>query len=524
MIGEMIMLSQWQPAMLRATMTAIGAALLAGCVTNPQEATIAARPSSLPVKNLTNFSESLRCMDRLFLSYGVDGLVLTSAGIPDETGSITAGTKEMLIAAISRMSRKSEAFTFVDYDAEQTDVHDLQGLLGFTDDFVIPDYYVRGAITQLDEGVLNSAVSGSIGYRAGIDDDDEGGFGAGAAFDETVSVVSVDLSMGYLSSRQIISGASAQNSIAVVQRTIDGGLAGTISKVGLDFNVVLNKGEGLHQAVRTLVELSTMEVLGRLAEVPYWRCLQLEHTNPEIVAEAREWFGDMDKAERIEFVQHMLAGGGYYTEPASGELDDQTKDAIARYQAENDLIADARINFDLYASLINNDYSFDSPPPVSIAEAKASTARAVEVEEADLELELEADPEEDGTFTLNSALTLWATPSRDAHVYCYYADANGSVARIFPNRFQPDSHLTGGSPVQVPGDEAGFDIFLDHAGEDEEVACVASSRELALRLPEAMKQQDLTAIPVASVDDVIDAFRELGSDDLVEARLDVKVQ
>lgn len=247
--------------MFRATMSAISAALLAGCVTNPQEATIAARPSSLPVKNLTNFSESLRCMDRLFLSYGVEGVVLTSAGIPDETGSITAGTKEMLIAAISRMSRKSEAFTFVDYDAEQTDVHDLQGLLGFTDDFVIPDYYVRGAITQLDEGVLNNAVSGSIGYRSGFEDDDDSGFGAGAAFDETVSVVSVDLSMGYLSSRQIISGASAQNSIAVVQRTIDGGLAGTISKVGLDFNVVLNKGEGLHQAVRTLVDLSTMSTL-----------------------------------------------------------------------------------------------------------------------------------------------------------------------------------------------------------------------------------------------------------------------
>ncbi len=526
------MLSQWRSALLRTTVSAIGAAVLAGCATNPQEAIVAARPSSLPVKNLTNFSESLRCMDRLFLSYGVEDVVLTSAGIPDETGSITAGTKEMLISAISRMSRKSDAFFFVDYDAEQTDVHDLQGLLGFTEDFVIPDYYVRGAITQLDEGVLNKTVSGSIGYQADLTDADGNtlspsglvDFNAGAAFDETVSVVSVDLSMGYLSSRQIISGASAQNSIAIAQRTVDGGLAGTISKVGLNFNVLLNKGEGLHQAVRTLVELSTIEVLGRLAEVPYWRCLQLEHTNPEIVAEAREWFEDMDQAEQIEFVQHMLAGGGYYEGEASGELDDQTKDAIARYQAANDLIADARVNFDLYASLINNDYSFDSPPPISIAEAKANTAQALEVEETDLELDLEASSENDGAFTLDSELTLWATPSRDAHVYCYYADANGSVARIFPNRFQPNSQLNGGDTVQVPSDEAGFDIVLDRSGEEEQIACVASSRELALRLPEAMKQQDLTAIPVASVDDVIDAFRELDPDDLVEARLDVEVR
>ena len=42
--------------------------------------------------------------------------------------------------------------------------------------------------------------------------------------------------------------------------------------------------------VRTLVELSTIESLGKLTQVPYWRCLQIDHTNPAIVAESREWF------------------------------------------------------------------------------------------------------------------------------------------------------------------------------------------------------------------------------------------
>jgi peptidoglycan hydrolase-like protein with peptidoglycan-binding domain len=516
----------------RATLLAMGIAALSGCATNPQEAVIAARPSSLPVKNLTNFSEPLRCMDRLFLSYGVEGLTITSAGIPDETGSVAAGTKDMLISSISRMSRKSEAFTFVDYDAQQTDVHDLQGLLGFTDEFVIPNYYIRGAITQLDEGVLNKAANASIAYQNQVAVEDEVGLGtsgflglgAGASFDETISVVSLDLNMGFLSSRQILSGASAQNSIAVAQRTVDGGIAGTISKVGLNFNVALNKGEGLHQAVRTLVELSTIEVLGRLTEVPYWRCLEIDHANPAIIAESREWFEDMDEEDRVDFVQYSLASSGYYTGETTGELDDETREAIGRYQAANDLIADTNINFDLYASLLNNDYSFNGPPAETIAHVKTGTTRSLDVEEASLELDLESDSDDDGNFALNSELTIWATPSLDAHVYCYYADANGLVSRIFPNRFQPNSYLTGGDSIQVPGDEAGFDIYLDRASEDEEVACVASSRELALRLPEAMKQQDLTAIPVASIDDVIDAYRDLEADDLVEARMDVTVR
>ena len=518
--------------MLRTAMTAIGIAALAGCATNPQEAVIAARPSTLPVKNLTNFTESLRCMDRLFLNYGFEGLVITSAGIPDETGNVAAGTKDMLISAISRMSKKSEAFTFVDYDANQTDVHDLQGLLGFTENFAIPEFYIRGAITQLDEGVLNETVSGSLGYTIDLDEDQSKGLGVNAGFGQTVSVVSVDLNMGYLETRQIVPGVSSQNSIAVATRGTDGGLDGSIAKLGFNFNVSLNKGEGLHQAVRTLVELSTIEVLGRLTEVPYWRCLQIDHTNPAIVAEAREWFDDMDDEERIDFIQASLASGGYYAGPTTGEMDEQTREAIARYQAANDLIADTRINFELYASLLNNNYEFGDQPQTPVAsaaitKAKASKERALTYgEDADdeLELELEADSEDDGTFTLDSELTVWATPSDDAHVYCYYADANGLVARIFPNRFQPDSYLAGGDSVQVPGDEAGFDILLDRVSEDEQVACVASTRELALRLPEAMKQPDLTAIPVASVDDVIDAYRALAPDDLVETRLDVTVR
>jgi len=518
--------------MCRTILVAFSVLGLVGCATNPQEAVIAARPSSLPVKNLTNFSESLRCMDRLFLNYGVEGFIITSAGIPDETGSVAAGTKDMLISAIARMSGKSEAFTFVDYDAEQTDVHDLQGLLGFTDDFDIPDYYIRGAITQLDEGVLNRATSASVNYRSdGFVDDEEdiGGsgiidLGAGFSYAETVSVVSIDLNMGYLSSRKILSGASAQNSIAVAERTIDGGLSGTISKVGLNFNVALNRGEGLHQAVRTLVDLSTIEVLGRLTEVPYWKCLQIEHTNPAVIAETREWFEDMDDDERVEVVQYFLESSGYYSGDVTGELDQQTKDAIGRYQVANDLIADARINFDLYASLLNDDLLFDHFGASKVAKAKPSSAEPAAIDQADLELDLEADSADDGSFELNSELTIWATPSQDAHVYCYYVDTNGRVSRIFPNRFQSNSYLPGGSTVQVPGDEAGFDIHLDHISEEEQIACVASSRELALRLPEAMKQQDLTAIPVATIDDVIDAYRALSPDDLVEARLDVTVR
>ena len=525
---------------LKSFAATIGFLTLAGCATNPQEAINIAKPKTLPARNLTNFSDSLRCMDQLFLQFSRRGMVITSAGIPDETAVISAGTKDMLISAISRMSRKSEAFTFVDYDATQTDVHSLQGLAGFSEDFVIPDFYIRGAITQLDGAIVEEAVSASVDYDAGFGLPEEttetkrkgisrAGFSASA--DQIVSVVSLDLNIGDLVTRQIISGMSAHNSIAVAQNTIQGGLGGQISKLGASFNVSLGKAEGLHQAVRTLIELSAIEVLGKLAEVPFWRCLQVDHTNPAVVAEAKAWFDGMSRAEKIAFVQGALSKQGIHRAGETGVIDAATKDAIAHYQAQNDLIADGRINFDLYASLLNQGSWQNVPKAVQSATIRAvetndiEPAVAAEQEEAvaPLILSLVSD-ESDGTYEVDRELHFYASVNRDAHIYCYYADAFGNVARVFPNQFQQESFRPAGVSVAIPDENAGFDIILDHAGADERVACLASTEDLITRLPEALQLPDLMPIPNRSIDDIVDAYRDLDQDGVVLSRLDLKVR
>ena len=65
-------------------------------------ASTAAAPKTPAIKTVTNFSQALRCMDELFLAYGKSGIVITSTGIPDETGKVRTGTKEMLITAVAK--------------------------------------------------------------------------------------------------------------------------------------------------------------------------------------------------------------------------------------------------------------------------------------------------------------------------------------------------------------------------------------------------------------------------------------
>jgi curli biogenesis system outer membrane secretion channel CsgG len=489
--------------------------LVTSCAQTPaEEAKFISQPEAQPVRNLTNFSESLRCMDSLFAAYGVRGITITSQGIPDATGEITTGTKEMLISAVSRMSVKSSAFAFVDFDQTQYDINALQDLVGFSEEFVVPNYYIRGAITQFDRNVIEESVG--FGVSLGLVE-------AGISEDQILSLISMDLNIGELRSRQILPWASSNNSIAVRRLGQSANIGGTIPKadLGLSFNVSLTQSEGMHQAVRNLVELSAVEILGKLAQVPYWRCLQIEQTNKAVVAEARDWFDGMSDEERTIFIQRALTSTGHYSGASHGTLDDPTKEAVGVYQSENGLIADGRINFDLYASLISGDLALGQIPETD------STPQPLQpvATSQPLTVSLTSNAGTTPVFAVGDALVLSLSSSHDAYAYCYYQDANGIVARIFPNRFQPDARLAANTPVSIPGQDASFEIVFDKPGIREEVACLASEIEIGLALPDPLKQEDLTPLPFDSLDKVVAVFASTGTAPgaVVQARLPIAV-
>ncbi|HJS84274.1 MAG TPA: DUF4384 domain-containing protein, partial [Acetobacteraceae bacterium] len=127
------------------------------------------------------------------------------------------------------------------------------------------------------------------------------------------------------------------------------------------------------------------------------------------------------------------------------------------------------------------------------------------------------------TYRVGESLTLEVQPTQDAYLYCYYQDAEGTVARIFPNRVQPDAFVHGNTLIRVPPSNGGFDIRFDKAGGHEVVACFAAGSEIGLKLPNTLKQQDLTPLPVRGLDEVAAQFRTLGGARVDDARLVIEV-
>ncbi|MCG5243781.1 DUF4384 domain-containing protein [Azospirillum doebereinerae] len=481
----------------------LAALLLAGCMTSGEKVAVVQQPKTPAARTISSFSEALRCMDGLMAAHGKRDIYITSNGIPDATGRVAGGTKDMLITAVSRMSERSNAFRFVDFEPALDDVNALYWMVGVQPNFRAPSYYIRGAITQLDDNVVSESMGAGISLPA---------LDLGVSADQVASMISVDLNVGELVTRQIIPGMSSSNSLAVLTSGKGADAGAVIGKAGLSFNVAFNKSEGLHQAVRTLVELSTIEVLGKLTRTPYWQCLGIDQTNPAFMGQARDWFDAMPAVQRVTFVQSTLASEGYYDGAVSGELNEPTRSAVSRYQADHDLIATGRIDFDLYQRMLAQPSGSKQLPPgrlqtVSNAGGEGLPRPAPLPAGTAPELILSSDRGPQPRYRVGEPLVVRVSPTADGFVYCYYQDTAGTVARIYPNRFQPDAFVEANRQVEIPpGNQKPFNLRMDRPGDKEAIACVVTRDEMGVRLPDRFKTEDLQPIPGATLASVTEAF------------------
>lgn len=492
---------------------------LTGCVTleekqrikdayTTNELRIAATPKAEPHKTITNFSASLRCMDSLFSRYGIKGLVIGAQDIPDATEVVTAGTKDMLISALSTMSIRSKAINFVALGQDLEDVTRFH-TLHKAKTFKSPDFFLRGAVTQADIGVLENQVSGGLGLRV---------FSLSASKDRIASIIALDMNMGLVANLQILPGINSSNSIAVVRKGKGADLSGTIKNLGAVFQVNFTKSEGLHHAVRSLIELGSIEIMGKLTQVPYWECLDIETTNTFVQTQIEDWYKSLSREEFIKFVQAKLAALNYYSGAVDGKESENLKSNIAIYKSKQGLIANSKPDYNLYYKLMTDKtpirsehrkllskeiYSYpdeavlpyeNEPEPV-----KKVVEQPLRLEPSSvtpLTLTLTSSKGKKPVYRVGETVQLYATSSIDAHLFCYYQPATGEIVKIFPNRFKPNSRVSGGQKIAIPSNER-FSLKMEQTGNKEKILCMTAYEDLEKRMPFELKRKSLQPLSLA---------------------------
>ena len=477
--------------------------------------------------------------------------LITSKQIPDVSTRVPVATKEMIVTALSQMSRLSNAFRYVDYEIDisrQDTVQNLTTILLNNNQIQLqrPALYVSGAVAFVDQNVLSNRFDvGTSGSR----------LDTGYSRNRNATIIGLELHLGDFRTRTIIPGLDSANEVIIGTSGQGLDLAGRIGDYGWKFNVGRDYAQGSGAAIRTLVEVAMIELTGKWARVPYWQCLTLEQTHPNIQRQLRDWYDEGDVSVHQGLVKRSLISHGYLG--AGGDRlavsSPEFKMGLGRFQADNGMVVSGVVDFPTYERALRNFVALgedgklarvgwlaNSAVPLLAASLPAAgttgsgTATAIAAKADDvlygspakpthIDMQIENTVVDKSVFESGQQIFLSATLSRASHLYCYLSEAGGNVIRLLPNASNPSSLVSANLAIRIPDWMSPTPGFVLDTGAPgiETVSCIATDHDALPKLPAPLQGQGLTLVDgYKGVASVKDAFTQaLGRSGYVEQTL-----
>lgn len=354
---------------LTATFAAVLAAI-SGCGGVPArtgaDVQRAINPITPPQRNVTDFSEALGCMDDLLLRFGVVDITVLIEELQDKTQKLNAGTRDMLVSAVSDMTRRSRAIKLVTFGSDTNNAVNLQGQLEKRQPFTaLPKYDIRGSITQFDDEVARDQTDAGLpkislptpGTSLALSISRARQFGA----------IALDLSIVNTADLALVPGVSSKNLVVLTRDTTTNQASATLQKIGIGFNFTYGRTEGPAQALRAMVELATIELFGKLLRLPYWECLRIPADNPRVQKELDDWFFAMSRnRELVGFFQEQLRNRGFFSGPTDQAPSPDLDRAIDAFRRQVGIAPGSQIDRAAFAALVlQRTGPAPAPTPVS---------------------------------------------------------------------------------------------------------------------------------------------------------------
>ena len=433
----------------------------AAAASPPDSAYAFSQPQTAPVRAATNFDGALRCMDELLLrsNYGA-GYRLVPTALMDPKGDVGAATLDMIIAAASQMSEKSRFFTVLGAISDDT-------AKKMSEDTKLA-FFVKGSITEFDKAVTAKSTGGFLGFA---------GNGLSRNRQSTNSILTVTL---YLTDKDgvVIPGTVQSVRMAITQKNDSDDLIANIGSSGAAFNMEFTRSDGVHQALRSLIDLALIQSVGGYSQVPYHRCLLETGSDPATLQKARHAFDAMKGPQQVKAIADGLIAIGLLKSPPPTVLDGALKEAIAEYEVNQRMPAIGLPTFEVYYSLYSSQYDTGGPAPEP---TRLDSGPAIKIAPYGPSFETGGDYNQQ--VLLGSRLTFVVTTVQNVHVVCYYTDAESNTTRIFPNRERPSDLLLARTPLMLPGPQDVFTIEPAKANVREQVVCLASPTPFLTSLP-----------------------------------------
>ena len=467
-------------------------------------------PNSLPEAKITEFSRAIQDLGLMSLVYGTPKMHIMAKQVFDNTGT-SLPTQAEIPGEITEMVKSTlngigGAVTFIPYDPEFVANNINTGYSGF-EAKLIPDVVVSGGITEFDRALATRGKSTDVGLDAEIDKV-ELGFEYGTLDQNSLASITLDFNLVDFQTFSGIPRIQAVNNIKVYKALAEDSLGFSISggAIGFDlgFKGTVKKVQGRHAAVRLLVQLSLLQVMGKYLKLPYWRLLPGGQPDPVVLDQITADYYAMDQRERTLKVQEYLILSGYPVR-STGVLDTDTKAALKAFNANGPggQITEATY-VALYSSVPITRQAQSrrnllryveptataaeppkSPEPVGAQERIAlptssdkSTPEPLRTEarknlttSSDNQLRLWTNA---SSYRIGDAMTLFFEVSAPMHVRVLSVSSAGEIATLFPNEYQPQDVVEPGRSYAMPPPNAPFTLHISGPAGEDAIMVIAS--------------------------------------------------
>ena len=468
-------------------------------------------PNAAPQRNVTHFADGLRCMDDMMYRFGVRDVSVMIEEMQDQSRRLGAGTRDMMVSAFADMTRRSRGVRLVTFGQDNQNIVQLLSLAQRLNDFkVMPQYDIRGSITQFDEDVVRKQTSIGAALVSTITGPL---FGVRFGRTEQASVLGFDASVVSTADLSLMPGASSKNTLVVTR--VESGASDGVAQIrngNLSFSFGVSHNEAVAQSLRNMVELAAIELTGKLLRLPYWSCLNLEAQQQEIQREMEDWFLSIHgSVEMTRFFQEQLRNRKFYDGPSDGKSNPAFAAALAAYRQAIGTKTVGEPDFEVWQAFLLSPIPVPPARPFAAektADGKGDSPGAPAAAEAKpIQLSVQVAKT---SYRKGEPIELSITAAQTAYVYCYVqSPSTGKIQRIFPNRFARDPRLEANTPLVLPGTQ-GFKVLAGSGGvRQQTVGCLATEREVYNDLPPPLRWGDFEDIKLGDFDQIRDAFAQV---------------
>lgn len=453
---------------------------LYACGLNPQAADSDLNVT-LPEAKVTVYHKAIRTIGLMDTIYGAPPLKIMTNDIMDNTGTSAATSgeipRDITLMVKSTLNAIGEGIRYIPYDPvfmQQT------VLTGYSDygEKLVPDVIVSGGITEFDRGLVTKGDSVDLDIEIGKE------YGVNYSDQNKGSLANITLDFNLIDFKTFagIPRIQAVNGIKVHKGIKEDSLGFTVKSATFGAKGTMKKVQGRHAAVRLLVQLSMIQIIGRYHKLPYWRLIPGAVPDDVVIDQITSDYYAKSQAEKVAAIQSYLYLMGNDI-PITGRMDAATRDALQKFSAENRL-QNPGVNEATYLALFENvpiDHKtrqrrLDMPTiSAEMLAAVSNMPAPVVQEQATLsetgELKLWVNQ---SAFKIGEKMRVNFTVDKPMFVRILVINSNGEISTLFPNVYQNDNYCKPGRTYQIPPKGAEFTLDIDGPAGTDRIRAVAS--------------------------------------------------